>query len=78
MHPDTKEFTHIDPSGRNMKSRVDLLCFCNSLKPYIEQCIDNISTCPDHKAVIMSILCTDKSRGKGHWKLNASVLRGSV
>ncbi len=51
-----------------------MLGVCDQLKAYVEVCELKISPCPDHKAVIMSIQCRDKQRGKGYWKLNTSVL----
>ena len=55
IHPDTDDFTYIDPSFRHNDSRIDILCVCDKLKPSVELCDHVINPCPDHKAVILSV-----------------------
>ncbi len=75
MHPGKKEFTYVDPSYRNLNSRIDILCVCKELETCVEICEHRLAPCPDHKAIIMTLRCNDKKRGKGYWKLNVSILK---
>ena len=75
MNPGSIDYTYIDPSYRNMNSRIDLLCACKDLLPFVESCHHKLTPCPDHKAVIMCLQCDDKKRSSGYWKLNTSVLK---
>ncbi len=74
MNPNKKEFTYIDPSYRNRNSRIDVLCVCKELEPYMELCEHVNNPCPDHKAVMISFRCNNRQRGRGYWKLNVSIL----
>jgi exonuclease III len=75
MHPDANDFTYIDPSFRNMNSRIDVICVSEELVDKVENSEHKLTPCPDHKAVVVSIRCTERKRGPGYWKLNTSILR---
>jgi len=74
MNPDTVEYTYIDPSFRDRNSRIDVLCIDEILLDNLQYCDHILAPCPDHKAVVMAIRCSNKKRGNGYWKLNTSVL----
>jgi hypothetical protein len=74
MNPDTTDYTYIDPSFRDRNSRIDIICIDENMLDKIQHCEHSIAPCPDHKAVILSIRCSEKKRGRGYWKLNTSIL----
>jgi hypothetical protein len=78
IHSDTTDFTYIDPSFRKMNSRIDILCVGETLLGKIDTCEHRVTPCPDHKAVVLSIRHTERSRGKGYWKLNTSILKEGI
>ena len=75
LYPDTVGFTYIDPSFRHANSRLDILCICPELETYVQSCVHKLTPCPDHKAAIMTLMFSERKRGKGYWKLNVSVLK---
>ena len=55
-------------------SRIDLWLVSSSLNHMVDSCYIKQSPAPDHKAVILELRTHVKSRGKGYWKMNVSVL----
>ena len=74
-HPNEREYTFIDPSGRGHNSRIDMLLSTEHIYKKVKSChIVNAPT-PDHKAVKAEIILKQNTRGKGYWKLNSSVIK---
>ena len=73
--PTVVDTTYIDPSFRHANSRLDIVCVCPELETYVQSCVHKLTPCPDHKAVIMTLMLSERKRGKGYWKLNVIVLK---
>ena len=69
------EYTYIDPSIRGRNSRIDVVLLSKTLLSCAESCSILQAPAPDHKAVNLHINTNVKSRGKGFWKLNNTVLQ---
>jgi len=74
FHPNDREFTYINPSGKQNNSRIDFLLCSNVLKSCCISSKIHQSPSPDHKAVSISIRSKFNERGKGYWKLNNSII----
>ena len=73
-NPDQKQFSFIDPTRKGRDSRIDLWLIPKSVILNIICCKMTQAPAPDHKAVIMDIRICDRTRGKGYWKMNNSVI----
>ena len=72
------ELTYIDPALTQRNSRIDLWLASSSLQSVTKSCTIQQSPAPDHKAVSLEIEMPAKYRGKGYWKLNATVLEDPI
>ena len=45
FHPDTNDFTYIDPSTGGINSRIDVMCVCPQLKTYVQSCVHKTTPC---------------------------------
>ncbi len=74
VHSDKICYTFIDPSGRGFDSRIDLFLCSHKITSQVN--ISNIvpAPAPDHRAVDITLNFSRNKRGKGYWKMNASVL----
>jgi exonuclease III len=77
INPESKTKTYIDPSNRGYSSRIDFFLCSNNIA--INVCSSDIGCAPspDHKFVNVIFKLSNKKRGKGYWKMNASVLNES-
>ena len=73
-HQTDIEFTYIEPSYKMRNSRIDLWLCSNSLKSVLHSSCIKPSPAPDHKAIEICLKMPCNTRGKGYWKMNASVL----
>ena len=74
-HQTDIEFTYIDPSDKMRNSRIDLWLCSNSLKSILHSSCIKQAPAPDHKAIeIYCLKMPCNTRGKGCWKMNASIL----
>ncbi len=48
--------------------------YCLFRPVYVSSCDINQSPAPDHKVVTLGLITSTKTRGKGYWKLNVSIL----
>ena len=74
MNPYKTEYTYIDPSGRGKHSRIDTFLLNKVASAQASSCSIQVAPTPDHRAVLLSINLKTRSRGKGYWKINNSVL----
>ena len=68
------DFTYIDPTCNMRNSRIDLWLAASSMRHAIYSCAIVQAPAPDHKAVVLDLVTKHNTRGKGYWKMNASVL----
>ena len=68
------DFTYIDPTCNMRNSRIDLWLVASSMRHAIYSCAIVQAPAPDHKAVVLDLVTKHNTRGKGYWKMNASVL----
>ncbi len=75
QHIDKVSFTYIDPSSRGYNARIDFFLCSDCIAPCIANSNISHAPTPDHKAVDICIKLSNKTRGKGYWKMNVSVLQ---
>ena len=73
-NPNQKEFSFIDPTRKGRDSRIDLWLIPKPVIQNVNCCKITQAPAPDHKAVILDIRICNRTRGKGYWKLNNSVI----
>jgi hypothetical protein len=74
MHPNTRDYTYIDPTGNGRMSRIDYILSSRAQARRLKSVSINVAPVPDHKAVLACFNMRDRDRGKGYWKLNVSHL----
>ena len=75
LHPNEISYTYIDPSFRQIHSRIDMILCSKTLKPYVASCSINQAPSPDHKSVDITITFRNNNRGNGYWKMNNTILQ---
>ena len=75
LNPKQTKYTYIHSSNHSRNSRIDYLLVSTDLKNSIQVASTLCCPAPDHKAVITEICLAKKTRGKGYWKLNNSLLK---
>ncbi len=73
QHPNEVQYTYIDPSNRQYSSRIDKVLISKTLSQKSHNSRIIHAPTPDHKAVIVDMKDFSLQRGKGYWKLNASI-----
>ena len=74
IHPNTRDYSYIDPKTSAGISRIDHILTTPSLLSHISTAIIKLAPTPDHKAVIIKFDTNHNRRGKGYWKLNNLLL----
>ena len=57
-----------------LSSRIDLFLVARHLSKWVERVKTKVSNTPDHRAVRLTLLIAQVSRGSGLWKFNSSLL----
>jgi exonuclease III len=68
------EFTYIHPSDPLRNSRIDYILVSKTLEKQISYTNTTVAPAPDHKAVCVVLEFKERSRGRGLWKFNNSLL----
>ena len=72
--PNLKDFTYIDPTRKGRDRRIDIWLIPKPFMHNTKSCNIIQAPAPDHKAVRLDVLISNRRRGKGYWKMNNSIL----
>ncbi len=74
-HPDTQQFTFINPGNPLIGSRIDQTLISNVLSVCVKKSEIIPSPTPDHLALITEFKNINRPRGPSYWKMNVSILK---